>query len=155
ATAEKPAPRRFGGAVAGVALIAVMAFGIHRRMELLALAIGAAGFGLFVLGTAWMVFAIVFYVLDALVAAMAAPVFRPRREVVTASPPLREPVPEIEIPVRSPEEIEAEAQERYDQQQRRDDARMRCDLYYNLHETELSCFEREHYQSYVDRYLSD
>lgn len=121
ATAEKETPRRLGAALAGAALIAVMAFGIDRRMELLPLAVGAAGFGLCMLGTSWIVLSIVFFMLDAVVAAMAAPVFHPKPETPLPPPPKPEPEPEpvppLPPPPPPPSEAEraAAARERYQQ----------------------------------------
>src|SRR5262245_33710972 len=70
ASAGKDRLRRFGAALAGAALIAVMTFGIFRGMDLFGLAIGAAGFAIFVLGNLWIILSLFSFVLDGLVAAM-------------------------------------------------------------------------------------
>ena len=50
--------RRFGAGLSGLALIAVIGWGIAVKMPSFTLALGAAGFGLAVLGSLWIVFSV-------------------------------------------------------------------------------------------------
>lgn len=119
ATDGKHSLRRLGAALAGAALIMVMLFGIDRRMELIALAVGAAGFGLFVLGSSWIVLSILGFLLEPIVAAMAAPVIVPMPKL-SHRPPEPEPEPEPLPPPPPPpppptrEELVAAAKKRYE-----------------------------------------
>ena len=108
--------RRFGAALAGLALVAVMTFGIIRRMDLFELAIGAAGCGLFILGTTWIILTLLAGVFTALTSAMTPP-YEP--EVIYV--PIREPAQEPEPPLLLPppptptrDELAAHAKQRYE-----------------------------------------
>jgi hypothetical protein len=109
--------RRFGAALAGAVLIAVMTFGILRRADLLTLAFGAAGFGLFVLGTFWIVLSILSFILSALAAAMAplVPDSQPKTIVQPQLPELQpEPAPPAPAPAPTREEVVQAAKQRYE-----------------------------------------
>jgi hypothetical protein len=115
ASAGDPAARRAGAGVAGLTLIAVMAFGILSGMNLFALALGATGVGLLTLGTAWIVLSIAFAMFKALVSAMT-----PRFPEVMPEPappillPTFEPEPLLLPPPPTREERMASAKERFE-----------------------------------------
>ncbi len=115
ASAGKEGQRRFGAALAGAALIAVMAFGILRRIDLLALAFGAAGFGLSVLGTAWIVLSLLSFLFGALASAMTAPIPEPKPSVFVPpeTAPKSEPAPPPPPPPTREERLAA-AKQRYE-----------------------------------------
>jgi hypothetical protein len=143
ASAGRERLRRFGSAVAGLALIASVAYGIHRRMSLGTLALGSAGFGLGVLGTGWIVLSFLSFVVDALTPAPAAP---PEPEPQPPPPPPPQPPPPPLPPPPPPppteEERIAAARERYE-------ARLRRNQTLGLDEIELKAANQDARKKYL------
>lgn len=137
--------RRLGAALAGAVLIAVMTFGILRRIDLLTLAFGAAGFGLFVLGTFWIVLSILSFIFSALAAAMAPPIreLQPKMFAQPATPDLQpKPAPPPPAPPPTREELLKAANERYE-------AALRLLENANLDSTELRAAQEKAKQQYL------
>ena len=151
ASAENDAARRVGAALAGAALIAVMFFGILSGVNLLTLAAGAAGVGLFVLGTCWIIFVIVFVMFGTLAAAMSAPHRQPEQVIVTIPAKVWEPTP-LALPAPDPEAYRTgDAALR-----RRENIRADCEMLFSLLAPEIGDrFTRELFEDYVKRYLHD
>jgi hypothetical protein len=113
-TSGKHGVRQIGAGLAGLALIAVVAFGILRHVELFTLAIGSAGFGLAALGTFWIVLAIVTHFFAAVASAMTPP-YRPPEPIIVPQPVQQTPTePPPPPPKPTKEELMAAAQKRYD-----------------------------------------